>query len=118
MEEIELEDDSFMITAPMEEFHNVQMKLQEMGLEPDSADLQRIPNDTIELTVEQSVQIMKIIEEFEDDDDVQSVWHNLEVSDEVNAALDSLIADPLINQADTEYAHANNDACHGAVCPM
>lgn len=89
VEEIELEDDMFMITTPMEEFHNVQLKLQEMGLEPESADLQRIPNDTIELTLEQSVAIMKVIEDFEDDDDVQSVWHNLEVSDEVSAALDA-----------------------------
>ena len=78
-----------MITTPMEEFHNVQVKLQEMGLEPESADLQRIPNDTITLTIEQSLQIMKIIDEFEDDDDVQSVWHNLEVTEEVNAALDN-----------------------------
>ena len=89
VDEIELEDDTFIITTPMEEFHNVQVKLQEMGLEPESADLQRIPNDTIELTVEQSVGIMKVIEDFEDDDDVQSVWHNLEVTEEVNAALDS-----------------------------
>ena len=87
VEEIELEEGMFMITTPMEEFHNVQKKLEEMGLEPESADLQRIPNDTIELTTEQSIQIMKIIEEFEDDDDVQAVWHNLEVTDEVNEAL-------------------------------
>ncbi len=88
VEEIELEEEMFMITAPMEEFHNVQKKLQEMGLEPESAELQRIPNDTIELTIEQSVQIMKIIDEFEDDDDIQAVSHNLEVSEEVSAALD------------------------------
>lgn len=89
VEEIELEDDTFMITCAMEDFHNVQTKLQEMGLEPQSADLQRIPNDTIELGLESSVSIMKIIEEFEDDDDVQSVWHNLEVSDAVNAAMEN-----------------------------
>ena len=47
VDEIELEEDTFMITTPMEEFHNVQKKLQEMGLEPESAGLQRIPNDTI-----------------------------------------------------------------------
>jgi len=88
IDDVELEDDTFMITTPMEEFHNVQVKLQEMGLEPESADLQRLPNDTIILTLEQSLQIMKIIDEFEDDDDVQSVWHNLEVTDEVNAALE------------------------------
>ncbi len=87
VEEIELEEGTFMITTPMEDFHTVQMKLQEMGLEPDSAELQRIPNDALDLTTEQSIQIMKIIEEFEDDDDVQAVSHNLNVTDEVSEAM-------------------------------
>jgi len=87
VEEVELEEDTFMITTPMEDFHNVQVKLQEMGLEADSAELQRIPNDALDLTVEQAVQIMKIIEEFEDDDDVQTVSHNLNVTDEVSETI-------------------------------
>ncbi len=87
MEEIELEDDIFMITTAMEDFHNVQKKLQEMGLEPDSAELQRVPNDALDLSVGQAVQIMKIIEEFEDDDDVQAVSHNLNVTDEVSEVI-------------------------------
>src|SRR6056297_271696 len=87
VEEIDVEDDTFIITTPMEDFNNVQVKLYEMGLETNSAELQRIPNDTNELDTEKAVQIMKIIEEFEDDDDVQNVYHNLEVSDEVLAEL-------------------------------
>ena len=87
VEEVDLEEDTYIITTPMEDFHNVQKKIQEMGLEPESAELQRIPNDTIELSIEQAVQIMKIVEEFEDDDDVQSVSHNLEVTDEVTELL-------------------------------
>ena len=89
VEEVELEEDTFMITTPMEDFHNVQVKLQEMGLEADSAELQRIPNDALDLTVEQAVQIMKIIEEFEDDDDVQTVSHNLNVTDEVSETINN-----------------------------
>ena len=88
VEEVEMEEDTFMITTPMEDFHNVQTKLQEMGLEADIAELQRIPNDALDLTKEQAVQIMKIIEEFEDDDDVQSVFHNLNVTDEVSNAME------------------------------
>jgi len=88
VEEIELEEDIFMITTPMEDFHSVQLKLQEMELEPESAELQRIANDMVDLTKEQGVQIMKIIEEFEDDDDVQSVYHNLNVSDELSEAME------------------------------
>jgi YebC/PmpR family DNA-binding regulatory protein len=87
VEEVDLDEHMFVITTAMEDFHNVQKKLQEMGLEPESAELQRVPNDTIELPVEQAVQIMRIIEEFEDDDDIQSVSHNLEVSDEVTETL-------------------------------
>jgi YebC/PmpR family DNA-binding regulatory protein len=87
IEEIELEDDMFMITTPMEEFHQVQKKIQEMGLEPDSAELQRVPNDMVDLPLEQALQIMKIVEEFEDDDDVQTVSHNLNVSEEVSEAM-------------------------------
>jgi YebC/PmpR family DNA-binding regulatory protein len=87
VEDIELEEGTFMITTPMEDFHNVQKKLQEMGVEPDSAELQRIPNDTIELPLAQAVSIMKIVEEFEDDDDIQTVSHNLEVTDPVTEAM-------------------------------
>ena len=88
VEDVELEDDMFMITTPMEEFHQVQKKLQEMGLEPESAELQRIPGDTVLLPTSEALQIMRIIEEFEDDDDVQSVSHNLEVTEEVSEALE------------------------------
>jgi YebC/PmpR family DNA-binding regulatory protein len=87
VEEVELEQGTFMITTPMEDFHNVQKKLQEMGLEPESAELQRIPNDAVDLPVEQGVQIMRIVEEFEDDDDVQAVWHNLNLSDAMTEAM-------------------------------
>lgn len=88
VEEIELNDDTFMITTPLEDFHSVQKKLEEMGIEVESADLQRIPNDTKTLTLEESLQILRIVEEFEDDDDVQNVFHNLEVTEEVEAAMD------------------------------
>jgi YebC/PmpR family DNA-binding regulatory protein len=88
VEEIELEEGIYMITTPMEEFHNVEKKLQEMGLEPESAELQRIPNEALDLTTEQAIQIMKIVEEFEDDDDVQVVSHNLNVTDEVSETME------------------------------
>jgi len=87
VEEIEREEDVFLITTAMEDFHAVQKKIEEMGLEAGSAELQRVPNETKTLSLDQSVQIMKIIEDFEDDDDVQNVYHNLEVTDEVLAAL-------------------------------
>jgi YebC/PmpR family DNA-binding regulatory protein len=89
VEEIELNDDTFMITTAIEDFNNVQKKLEEMGIETESAELQRIPNETKELPLSDAIQILKIIEEFEDDDDVQNVYHSLEVTDEVMDAVAS-----------------------------
>lgn len=83
VEDIDLEEEMFMITTPLEEFHNAQKKLQELGMESESAELQRIPHETKELSKEASVQILKIVEKFEDDDDVQNVYHNMEITDEL-----------------------------------
>ncbi|HYW94330.1 MAG TPA: YebC/PmpR family DNA-binding transcriptional regulator [Bacteroidales bacterium] len=88
VEDFQIEDDMFIITTPLEEFGNVQKKLEELGVEPETQELQRIPNDTKELPAEEALKILKIIEEFEDDDDVQNVFHNLEITDEVIAAME------------------------------
>jgi YebC/PmpR family DNA-binding regulatory protein len=78
-EDIEYEDGFFTITTAMEDFGKVQKKLEELGIEPESAELQRIPHETVKLSDEDSRKILKVIEIFEDDDDVQKVFHNLEI---------------------------------------
>ncbi|MBA7553127.1 putative transcriptional regulatory protein [subsurface metagenome] len=71
----------------MEDFGNVQKKLDEMGVEVENAELQRIPNSTKTLAAEDANKVLKMIEEFEDIDDVQNVYHNLELTEEVMAAI-------------------------------
>jgi YebC/PmpR family DNA-binding regulatory protein len=83
-EELELEDDGFFhITTSLEDFGAMVKKLEELGIEPESAELQRNPTDTKALNLEDSLKIMKVIDLFEDDDDVQNVFHNLEISEEL-----------------------------------
>ena len=41
----------------------------------------RIPNDTKEVTAEQRETLEKLLEKFEDDDDVQNVFHNMKEDD-------------------------------------
>lgn len=88
-ENIEDEDGRFIITVSMEDFGSVRKKLEEMEIEPENAELQRIPTDTKKLSKEDAIKVLRIIEEFEDDDDVQNVFHNLEVTDEILATLDA-----------------------------
>jgi len=82
-EDIEVEDDFFSVTTAMEDFGTMQKKLEDMGIEPESAELQRIPHNTVTLEKGDALKILKVVELFEDDDDVQKVFHNLEITDEV-----------------------------------
>lgn len=88
VEEIEEEDDRFILTCQLEDFGNVQKKLEEMNLEPEKAELQRIPTTTKKVDVATAKSLLTMVEAFEDDDDVQAVFHNLELTDEIAAALD------------------------------
>lgn len=58
-------------------FGNIQKALEEKGIECEKASLQRIPNSPLEFTEEQLVDIEKLIDKIEDDDDVQAVYTNI-----------------------------------------
>jgi transcriptional/translational regulatory protein YebC/TACO1 len=59
-----------------------------MGVEVESAELQRIANTTKSLPKEDAKKVLRMVEEFEELDDVQSVFHNLEVTDEILAEME------------------------------
>lgn len=82
-EEFEIEDDIITITTSMEDFGNMMKKLEELNIEPENAELQRIPTTTVKLSTEDAKSVLKMIEHFEDDDDVTNVFHNLELTDEL-----------------------------------
>ena len=82
-EDIEIIDGIFHITTTLEDFGVMAKKLEELNIEPESAELQRIPTDTKILSNEDALKILKGIDIFEEDDDVQNVFHNLEITDEL-----------------------------------
>lgn len=86
-EEIDKDEDEVMITTAFEDFGSLSHKLDELGIEAKSAELQRIPNNTKEVTEEQFKANMKMLERFEEDDDVQNVYHNMEIIEELMNSL-------------------------------
>lgn len=82
-EDITFDDDVFTITTAMEDFGNMMRKLEQLNIEPESASLQRIPKSTETLDVEAAKKVMKLIDIIEEDDDVQNVYHNLTLTDEL-----------------------------------
>jgi YebC/PmpR family DNA-binding regulatory protein len=86
-EDFEVDGDTITVTCAMEDFGSLNKKLNDLGIEPEDAGLKRIPNDTKELDLDSAKKIMKLIDILEDDDDIQNVYHNLEMTDEIAAAL-------------------------------
>jgi YebC/PmpR family DNA-binding regulatory protein len=86
-EDIEADGDRITITCAMEDFGSVNKKLIDLGIEPEEAGLKRIPNDTKKLDLESAKKILRFVDTLEDDDDIQNVYHNLEMTDEIAAAL-------------------------------
>jgi len=81
-EEIDQDDNEVLITTAFEDFGSMSHKLDELGIEAKSAELQRIPNNTKGMTDDQFKANMKMLERFEEDDDVQNVFHNMEFTEE------------------------------------
>jgi YebC/PmpR family DNA-binding regulatory protein len=68
---------NIIIRTAYTEFGNMNKALEEKKIEVISAELTRIPANTVELNEEQSNEVLKLVDMLEQDDDVQKVYHNL-----------------------------------------
>ena len=86
-EDVVKEDEVFLVYTSFEDFGTMHKKLEDLKIEPENAEVQRIPTTTKELNVGEAKQILKLVEKFEDDEDVQNVYHNLEITDELVSSI-------------------------------
>lgn len=77
VDEIEHDDEDVILYGEFKSYAEIQKYLEENGFEILSAEFERIPHDLKELTKEQQEQIQKLLDKFEEDDDVQNVFHNM-----------------------------------------
>jgi YebC/PmpR family DNA-binding regulatory protein len=78
LEEIgENEEGNIVIRTAFTEFGNMNKALEEKGIEVLTAELTRIPGNTVELNEEQAQDVLKLVDKLEQDEDVQKVYHNL-----------------------------------------
>jgi YebC/PmpR family DNA-binding regulatory protein len=76
-EDIEQDDNEIIVYTDFTSFGQMQKVLEEKNINITSSELQRIPKNTTELTPEQQEDINKLLEKFEEDDDVQNVFHTM-----------------------------------------
>jgi YebC/PmpR family DNA-binding regulatory protein len=82
-QDFEIDEDTLTVTCAKEDFGHLNRKLIELGIEPQEAGLKRVPKNTKTLDVESGKKVMRFVESLEDDDDIQNVYHNLEITDEL-----------------------------------
>ena len=87
-DDIQLQDDgSFEIYTAWEELGNVRDAIEKAGFKIQEAEVTMIPSTTVDLDLETAPKLLRLIDMLEDCDDVQNVYHNGEISDEVAAQL-------------------------------
>ena len=86
---VESDDDGHIITCAMEDFNTVRDALDEAFGSPAEAAIVWKPQNTVDVNVDHAKGLIKLMEVLDDNDDVQSIASNFDISDEVMAALDS-----------------------------
>ncbi|MEU6310510.1 YebC/PmpR family DNA-binding transcriptional regulator [Streptomyces sp. NPDC047014] len=88
-EEVNDNGDTFEIISEATDLVAVRTALQEAGIDYDSADSSFVPTMQVELDEDGARKIFKLIDALEDSDDVQNVFANFDVSDEVMEKVDA-----------------------------
>jgi YebC/PmpR family DNA-binding regulatory protein len=80
-EDMKLTDDMYEIYTGFEDFHKVRNALEEQGIVMDSAELTRIPQNTIKIEGKTAEQMLKLLDVLDEHDDVQNVYANFDIDD-------------------------------------
>jgi len=86
-DDIEVDENNFVAYSSFENFGLMLKKLEEKGIEAESAELHRIPLSPTTVDLNTARKVLKFIEVLEDDDDVHAVYHNMELTEELEAQL-------------------------------
>ena len=81
--------ESFEVVSEATDLVAVRTALQDAGIDYDSAEAEFVPDMQVQLDEDDAAKVFRLIEALEDSDDVQNVFANFDVSDEVMAELDA-----------------------------
>jgi YebC/PmpR family DNA-binding regulatory protein len=84
-DDVVFSEDLIEVYAPLDRFQAVRRALKEQGIELETAELAMIPQSTVRLGEKETLQVMGVIEAVEEMEDVQQVYSNLDISDEIMA---------------------------------
>lgn len=88
-DDVSNEDGMIEIVGPVTSFKDIGDALKAANVEVEDAGLRMEPKQEMDLSVADTLKVLRVIEKLEDLDDVQNVYHNMSISDEAMAALEA-----------------------------
>jgi len=81
------DDGSIEVITTFEDYLTVKEAMVAGGYEPEHADVTMKPSTSVELDKDDAEKVMRLVDALEDLDDVQNVYSNAEISDEILASM-------------------------------
>jgi transcriptional/translational regulatory protein YebC/TACO1 len=81
-DDVVTDDDGYQVMTPLENFGAVRVAIEKAKIPIVSAEVMMVPENTVKVTGHTATQVLKLMEELEDHDDVQSVAANFDISEE------------------------------------
>ena len=83
-DDIQEEEEEYKVITSVENFQKIVEGLEKEGFKNINAELTRLPENSVEITdTKTASQILKLLDKIEEHDDVQSVYSNFDISDEI-----------------------------------
>lgn len=82
-EDMQTEDDNFVVTTPPNDFEKVKKALEDAGIALEVSEITAIPQTYVKLDGKEAQQMLRLVETLEDNDDVQNVYANFDIPDEI-----------------------------------
>ena len=89
LEELETDEEAITVYCDFTDFSNMQNKIEDLGIEIQNSELQRIPITTKNISASEAEKVIKLLDLLEENDDVQQVFHNMVLSEEILEAMEN-----------------------------
>ena len=82
-EDLKTEEDTYEIVTDIKDYENVRAALKENGIKWEAAEITMVPTSYVKLQGAQAEQVLNLVETLEDHDDVQNVYANFDIPEEI-----------------------------------
>ena len=89
LEELEIDEEAITVYCNFTDFSNMQKKIEDLGIEIQNSELQRIPITTKIISASEAEKVIKLLDLLEENDDVQQVFHNMVLTEEILGAMEN-----------------------------